>query len=80
MNWKSFSPTSWKIGTLKGLFRRARLICSEKSGLDKEISHLKYVFSKINDYPNKVINTTLQQVVKTLEREKNLETLNHSYE
>ena len=75
MNWKSFSPTSWKIGTLKGLFRRAHIICSEKSGLDKEISHLKYVFSKINDYPSKVVNNTLQQVVKTLEREKHLETL-----
>ena len=73
VNWKSFSPRSWKIGTLKGLFRRAYVICSEKSGLDKEITHLKYVFSKINGYPSKVVHNTLQDVVKAIEREKHLE-------
>ena len=70
VNWKSFSPRSWKIGTLKGLFRRAYVVCSEKSGLDKEISFLKYVFTKINGYPSRVVNDTLWEVIKATEKEK----------
>ena len=72
INWKSFSPKSWKIGTLKGLFRRAYVICSEKSGLDREIAHLKHVFTKVNGYPSKVVYNTLQEVTKTIEKENNV--------
>ena len=74
MNWKSFSPRSWKIGTLKGLFRRAFLVCSEQSGQNKEISFLKHVFTKINGYPSRVVNDTLYKVTKTINNEKELET------
>ena len=72
INWKSFSPKSWKIGTLKGLFRRAYLVCSESSGLNKEIAHLKNVFTRINGYPSRIVYTTLQDVIKTIERETSL--------
>ena len=74
INWKSFSPQSWKIGTLKGLFRRAFLVCSEQSGQNKEISFLKHVFTKINGYPSRVVNDTLYKVTKTINNEKELET------
>ena len=69
VNWRAFAPKQWKIGTLKGLFRRAFLICSEQEGLDKEISHLKRVFTQINGYPKKVVNNTLSQVKNMVERE-----------
>ena len=71
LHWNSFSPDTWKIGTLKGLFRRAFLVCSEEEGLKKEIEHLKFVFSKINRYPDNVIKNTS----KSLEEKIRLETL-----
>ena len=64
INWKAFAPKQWKIGTLKGMFRRAFLICSEQEGLDAEISHLKHVFIKINGYPKKVVYETLAQIAR----------------
>ena len=73
INWKSFSPKAWKIGTLKGLFRRAYVVCSEKTTLEKEINHLKKVFTKINGYPSKVVYNTLQDVIKKIGREAILE-------
>lgn len=76
LNWKSFAPNIWKIGTLKGLFRRAYLICSTKTALKDEIKHLKFVFIKINGYPSRVVNDTLQEVIKKIESEKTLEKSN----
>ena len=69
VNWMSFAPKAWKIGTLKGLFRRAFLVCSEEEGLNEEIKHLKYVFTKINGYPSRTVNYTLESVKKTLQNE-----------
>ena len=40
INWNSFAPNTWKIGTLKGLLRRAHKICSEKQWTDREIAYL----------------------------------------
>ena len=68
INWKSFSPASWKIGTLEGLFRRAHLICSDETGLNKEIGYLKHVFAQINSYPSRIVHDTLRDVIKTMER------------
>ena len=73
LHWNAFAPASWKIGTLKGLFRRAYLVCSTKSCLENEIKHLKYVFTKINHYPSKIVHKTLCDVIKKIEREKVLE-------
>ena len=71
INWKSFAPRDWKIGTLKGLFRRAYLVCSEEEGLNKEIKYLKFVFTKVNGYPSRMVYNTLQDVIKKMERESN---------
>ena len=62
INWDSYSPKSWKIGTLKGLIRRAHIICSKKEGLDKEIKFLRHIFHIINGYPEKVIDSTINTV------------------
>ena len=69
LHWKAYAPDTWKIGTLKGLFRRAFLICSEEEGLRKEINHIKEVFSKINRYPGSVINKTLKNVEEKIRLE-----------
>lgn len=69
LHWKAFAPDTWKIGTLKGLFRRAFVVCSEEDGLKKEINHLKWVFSKINQYPVSVIDKTLKSVKEKIRME-----------
>ena len=62
INWDAFACRSWKIGTLKGLFRRAFLVCSTKESLDSEIKHLKHVFTTINGYPSRIVNDALHEV------------------
>ena len=62
INWDAFASRSWKIGTLKGLFRRAFTVCSTKESREKEISYLKKVFTKINGYPSRVVTDTLHEV------------------
>ena len=66
INWNAFAPRQWKVGTLKGLFRRAFLICSTKEAREKEIKFLKEVFTKTNGYPSKIVNRTLEETRKTL--------------
>ena len=31
INWNAHAPTEWKIGTLRNLIKRAKLICSDES-------------------------------------------------
>ena len=62
MNWDSFAPRSWKIGTVKTLFRRAMDVCSTEASLQKEILFLKRVFIKINGYPSRVVNKILRNI------------------
>ena len=71
MNWNSFAPRAWKIGTLKGLIRRAFIICSNEEFRNKEISFLKTVFGKINGYPSRVIHNTIHSVKQKMELEDN---------
>ena len=71
MNWNSFAPRAWKIGTLKGLIRRAFVICSNEEFRNKEISFLKTVFGKINGYPSRVIHNTIHSVKQKMELEDN---------
>ena len=71
INWKSFSLKTWKIGTLKGLFRRAYLICSNENFLEEEVKYLKHVFIKKNGYPSKQVHKTLNEIKKKFQ-EKNL--------
>ena len=56
IQWNSFTPISWKRGTLKSLISRAYMVCSNETLLEKELKHLKHVFHKINGYPWLVID------------------------
>ena len=40
INWKVFAPKSWKIGTLKGLYRRVFLVSSDDNRLEKKYIYL----------------------------------------
>ena len=62
LNWKSFSPSSGKCGTLKTTIRRAYLICSTPHYLQEELDHIVYAFEKFNNYPKWVIKQLLEEV------------------
>ena len=64
-----YSPKNWKIGTLKGLVRRAHLICSNENFVRKELSFLKQVFTKINGYPNKIVYKIFREVREKIHEE-----------
>ena len=64
MNWHSHAPQTWKIATLKSLVKRAFLISSTESSLEKELSHLKKVFATFNQYPKKLI----EEIINTEKR------------
>ena len=61
MNWNSYSPRTWKIGTLRNLIRRATMICSNTEDLEKEIKHLESVFCEINEYPAIVVKKVIEE-------------------
>ena len=61
MNWKSYSPQSWKIGTLRNLIRRAAMICSQPEDLQREINHLEKVFCEINEYPTNIVRRIIEE-------------------
>ena len=52
----SFTPISWKRGTLKTLVERAYLICSAPRLLEKELNHIGAVFRNTNGLRNSLIN------------------------
>ena len=61
VNWKSFTPTNWKWGTLEALVRRAYDVCSSDYYLGCELQHLNKVFHKQNDYLIWVINKMFKE-------------------
>ena len=62
INWNSYAPRTWKIGTLYGLVQRAFTICSDEHEIEKEIRYLKRIFGKVNCYPTKIIENTIAKV------------------
>ena len=71
IHWEAYATKSWKVGTLKGLFRRAFYICSTEEAREKELLHLKNVFIKINGYPSRVVHQVLHEVKEDERRKKN---------
>ena len=69
VHWKAHAPKIWKIGTLKGLFRRAFMVSSTDEHLKNEITYLKNIFTKINGYPKAVVENTLKCVREKIELE-----------
>ena len=69
INWKAFAPKTWKVGTLKGLVRRAYILCSSDVARNKEIAFLKKVFRGVNGYPSRIVNSTIREVQQKFENE-----------
>ena len=47
LHWKSFAPTSWKIGTLDGMIRRAHIVCTNQADLETELSFVENVSKRL---------------------------------
>ena len=55
LNWNADAPKNWKVATVKSLVKRAFIISSTSNALDKELLHIKNVFTKYNNYPENII-------------------------
>ena len=64
IHWKSFTPTSWKIGTLEGMIRRAYIVCTDKNELNSELAYITEVFKNTNGYPTHIIKKCLDKLEK----------------
>ena len=64
MNWNSYAPIQWKIGTLKNLVKRSFVICSDQHLSQKEVDYLRKVSPKINDYPSKAVENIIKNKLK----------------
>ena len=62
LSWKGFAPRAWKIGTLKGLIRRAFTVCSTNEYRENEVTFLKKIFTKTNGFPSKVVSKVIKDV------------------
>ena len=69
INWNAFAPKAWKIGTLKGLVRRAFTLCSNEDARNKEIAFLKKVFRGVNGYPSRVVTSTIREVQQKFDQD-----------
>ena len=69
LSWKSYAPKSWKIGTLKGLIRRAFTICSTNEYQSNELAFLKKVFVQINGFPSKIVSRTIHKIREQMANE-----------
>ena len=73
IHWESYAPKQWKIGTLRGMVRRAYEICSTDEELKKEITHLRKVFTTVNGYPSHLVDTIMKNVKEERNKPKNVE-------
>ena len=61
----------WKIGALRSLVKRTKTVCSTSVLLHQEIEHLKAIFTEINEYPIKTVNTIINQELHQSQRIQN---------
>ena len=57
INSDAHATMEWNIGTLRNRVKRAKAVCSTTMLLHLEIEHLKAVFTGINEYLMKSVNT-----------------------
>ena len=51
INWNTHVPTEWKIGTLRNLIKRAKLVCSGEDLVKEEMKYLANLFNEVTNYP-----------------------------
>ena len=66
ISWHSHAPTTWKIGTLRNLIKRAKSICYSELLLRNGISYTRNTFPEYNGFPLKVVNNIIDQELSQL--------------
>ena len=59
INWNSHAPMQSKIGKERNLVQRSTMICSNEITLEKEMNHLRTVFTRVHDYLTGVVNIVI---------------------
>ena len=72
MNWYSHALKIWKVATLKSLIKGVFMISSTKVTLDKELTHLKEVFTGYNQYPLKLVEEIIKNETRQREVSQNI--------
>ena len=70
INWHSHAPSSWRVGTLRNLIKRAKSISSSELLLRNKISYLRNIFTEYNDFLLKVVNDIIDQKLSQLVQQK----------
>ena len=59
MHYTSNQPEHVKIGTVKTLVRRAKIVCSTEESLTDELDYIKKTM-RLNGYPEKLITKAIK--------------------
>ena len=70
LHYTSNQPEHVKIGTIKTLVRRAKIVCSTEESLTDELDYIKKTM-RLNGYPEKLITKTIKQTLSFNSRSKN---------
>ena len=62
LNWKSLTARKYKIGFINCLLNRIWKICTTQEHRDEEVAKLRVILKK-NDYPDDVIETTINKYI-----------------
>lgn len=58
--WNSHTSFQWKSGKLKYFVKRSIVRCSNQYLSEKELGHLRTVFTKINDFPAMTVDRIIK--------------------
>ena len=63
LNWFSYAPNTWKIGTLKVLINRPYTLRSTNSHLKEELRYIEKVFVGRNNYPRWLAKQMMKKIL-----------------
>ena len=63
INYYSNQPKSVKTSVIKTLTKRAKLLCSEKEDLEKELQYINRTM-QLNDYPKQLVKKTIKNSMR----------------
>ena len=74
MHYTSNQPEHVKVGTIKTLVRRTKIVCSTEESLTEELNYIKKTM-RLNDYPEKLITKTIKRTLLSNSKSKNSQNL-----
>ena len=75
MDYTSNQPEHVKVGTIKTLIRRAKILCSTEELLTDELDYIKKETMQLNGYPKKLITIAIKETLLSNSKSKNNQNL-----